>query len=210
MNAYTKTENRYETIRQKILDEAYHIALHQGIDQLSMRTIATAVKSSPANLYEYFACKEEIVYELYRKLLFDLAQHLNLLDKQLSPDVYLEQIGIAYLEFAQAHATLFKLAGHSKPESNFGLRSQPSLNCDDTDQFPTFRSHALYRVIYDAIERQSREIANVRMTDPDLHDRTLAFWSLLHGYIALLGPTSCHEYVVGTWKRLYKQLFLPH
>lgn len=203
MNTHMKTDSRYETIRQKILDEAYQIVQHQGIDQLSMRTIASAVKSSPANLYEYFACKEEIVYELYSKLLADLAQHLNLIDKHLSPDDYLEQLGIAYLEFAQGHAALFKLNGQNKPESSFGLRNQPPMNCEDTSQLLSFRSNSLYEVLHHGVERQSRGAANA-------HDRTIAFWSLLHGYVSLLTLTSCPEHSVSTWRRLYHQLFLPN
>ena len=109
MNDQAKIDTRYETNRQKILEEAYRIVLHQGIDQLSMRSIATAVKSSPANLYEYFTSKDEIVYELHTKLLNDLVSHLKTVDCQLSPNEYLEQLGIAYLDFAQRHSALFNL-----------------------------------------------------------------------------------------------------
>jgi AcrR family transcriptional regulator len=209
MNALLKTDSRYEIIRQKILDESYQIVQHKGIDQLSMRTIASAVKSSPANLYEYFACKEEIVYELYSKLLSDLAEHLTLIDAHLSPDDYLEQLGIAYLEFAQNHAALFKLQGQNKPESSFSISSQPVMNCDDDNQRPVFRSTALYEILYHAVERQSNESSMTSaMSMPNIHDRTLAFWSLLHGYVSLLALTNCSEYSVRTWKRLYQQLFL--
>lgn len=209
MNALLKTDSRYEIIRQKILDEAYQIVQHKGIDHLSMRTIASAVKSSPANLYEYFACKEEIVYELYSKLLSDLAEHLTSLDQQLSPDDYLEQLGIAYLEFSQNHAALFKLHGQNKPESSFSLSSQPPMNCDEANQRPIFRSTSLYEVLYHAVERQDSERSTTgTMSNPNIHDRTIAFWSLLHGYVSLLALTNCPEYSVRTWKRLYQQLFL--
>jgi AcrR family transcriptional regulator len=205
-----KTPNRSATMRQKILDEAYQIVLHQGIDQLSMRTIASAVKCSPATLYQYFACKEEIVEELHSKLLTNLAHHLNLLDKQLSPDVYLEQIGIAYLEFAQAHATLFKLTWHATPESSFSRPNQAHLKGDDPNPLPAFRRHWLYTVLHEAVALQHKGTANASpMQAADIQDRTLAFWSLLQGYVSLLAQTSCPEYAARTWKRLYHQLFLP-
>lgn len=154
MNGQFKLESRYETTRQKILDEAYRIVIHQGIDQLSMRSIATAVKSSPANLYEYFTSKDEIVYELHTKLLNDLAIHLQAVDAQLPPTDYLEQLGVAYLDFAQQHAALFKLHGHYKIETGFGIK--PLLGQSDATGLKNAQqeTHPLYDVLHHAIERQ--------------------------------------------------------
>ena len=209
MNGQFKLDNRYETTRQKILDEAYRIVIHQGIDQLSMRSIATAVKSSPANLYEYFTNKDEIVYELHTKLLNDLAIHLQAVDAQLPPSDYLEQLGVAYLDFALQHSALFKLHGHYKIEAGFGVK--PLLGQSDVTSLKSEiqDTHPLYDVLHRAIQRQfSAEEAGKDTLRPSIHDRTIAFWSLLHGYATLMWLAVRPEYSVAAWQRLFRQFFL--
>ena len=207
MNGQFKLDNRYETTRQRILDEAYRIVIHQGIDQLSMRSIATAVKSSPANLYEYFTCKDEIVYELHTKLLHDLAIHLQAVDAQLPPLDYLEQLGVAYLDFTQQHSALFKLHGHSKLEAGFAAKP---LNKSDASSLneQAEETHPLYDVLLQAVQRHfSGEEQTSATARPTVHDHTIAFWSLLHGYATLMWLAVRPEYSVTAWRRLFRQFF---
>lgn len=205
MSGQFKLDNRYETTRQKILDEAYRIVIHQGIDQLSMRSIATAVKSSPANLYEYFTSKDEIVYELHTKLLNDLAIHLQSVDNQLSPDDYLEQLGVAYLNFAVQHSVLFKLHGHYKIEAGFAVKPYASTS-DMSGLNDTYdATHPLYNVLQHAIQRQFRADEPAQ---PSVHERTIAFWALIHGYATLMWLAVRPEYSIAAWQRLYRQFFL--
>lgn len=209
MNGQFKLDNRYETTRQKILDEAYRIVIHQGVDQLSMRSIATAVKSSPANLYEYFTSKDEIVYELHTKLLHDLAIHLQAVDAQLPPTDYLEQLGIAYLDFAQQHSALFKLHGHYKIEAGFGIKSLLGQSDAATSQSDMQDTHPLYDVLHRAVQRQiNAEEVNKDTLYLSLHDRTIAFWALLHGYATLMWLSVRPEYSIAAWRRLFRQFFL--
>jgi AcrR family transcriptional regulator len=209
MSEQVKLDTRYETNRQKILDEAYHIVLHQGIDQLSMRSIATAVKSSPANLYEYFTSKDEIVYELHAKLLHDLASHLKAVDSQLPPDEYLEQLGIAYLEFAQRHSALFKLYGHYNVEANMAPRSSPYRNDENGHHNQTPALHTLFDLLHGAIQRQlavqNAPADGVRATS---HEQTMAFWAMIHGYATLMWLAVRPDYSIVTWRRLYRQFFI--
>lgn len=204
-----KLDNRYETNRQKILDEAYRIVLHQGIDQLSMRSIATAVKSSPANLYEYFTSKDEIVYELHAKLLDDLASHLQTVDAQLTPNEYLEQLGIAYLDFAQRHSALFKLYGHYNVEASVMPKAYPLRNEENGHQAATPKSHPLFDVLHNAVQRQLA--ANAVVDDPARptpYEQTMAFWAMLHGYATLMWLAVRPDYSIPVWRRLFHQFFL--
>lgn len=208
MSGQFKLDNRYETTRQKILDEAYRIVIHQGIDQLSMRSIATAVKSSPANLYEYFTSKDEIIYELHTKLLNDLAIHLEAVDSQLPPIDYLEQLGVAYLDFTQQHSALFKLHGHYKIEAGFA--SKPFINQSDANALNrhTENAHPLYDVLLRAIQRQfSNDEPTSNAVRPTVHDHTIAFWSLLHGYATLMWLAVRPEYSIAAWRRLFRQFY---
>ena len=208
MNGQFKLDNRYETTRQRILDEAYRIVIHQGIDQLSMRSIASAVKSSPANLYEYFTSKDEIVYELHTKLLSDLAIHLQAVDAQLPPLDYLEQLGVAYLDFAQQHSALFKLHGHYKIEAGFAAKPFTKGDASSLNGHAE-GMHPLYDVLLHAVQRQfSSEEQTSAAVRPTVHDHTIAFWSLLHGYATLMWLAVRPEYSITAWRRLFRQFFL--
>lgn len=208
MSEPIKIDTRYETNRQKILDEAYRIVLHHGIDQLSMRSIATAVKSSPANLYEYFTSKDEIVYELHAKLLDDLACHLKTVDTHLSPDEYLEQLGIAYLDFAQRHSALFKLYGHYNVEANLSSKLFPYRNEENGHHNSTPPSHPLFDILHGAMQRQmAAQKAPVTVAHPTPHEQTMAFWAMIHGYATLMWLAVRPDYSINVWRRLYRQFF---
>lgn len=209
MSEQVKLDTRYETNRQKILDEAYRIVLHQGIDQLSMRSIATAVKSSPANLYEYFTSKDEIVYELHAKLLDDLACHLKTVDSQLAPDEYLEQLGIAYLDFAQRHSALFKLYGHYNVEANLAPKAFPYRTEENGHHNPTPATHPLFEILHGAIQRQAAAHKGaVDTVHPTSHEQTMALWAMLHGYATLMWLAVRPDYSVVAWRRLFRQFFV--
>lgn len=206
MNDQAKIDTRYETNRQKILEEAYRIVLHQGIDQLSMRSIATAVKSSPANLYEYFTSKDEIVYELHTKLLNDLVSHLKTVDCQLSPNEYLEQLGIAYLDFAQRHSALFKLYGHYNVEANLAPKPSMYRNEENGHHSTPALAHPLFELLHDAMQRQI--VAANPSPQPSAHEQTMAFWALTHGYANLMWLAVRPDYSIATWRRLFRQYFV--
>lgn len=209
MSEQIKIDTRYETNRQKILDEAYRIVLHQGIDQLSMRSIATAVKSSPANLYEYFTSKDEIVYELHVKLLDDLACHLRTVDTQVPPDEYLEQLGIAYLDFAQRHSALFKLYGHYNVEANSASKAYPYRTEENNHHQSPSPSHPLFEILHGAIQRQVvASNANAAATHSTAYEQTMAFWAMIHGYATLMWLAVRPDYSIAAWRRLVRQYFV--
>jgi AcrR family transcriptional regulator len=64
MNDKTPSERRYEKTRQGILSAARTILQEEGIEAISMRTLADKVDYSPAALYKYFANKDEIIAAL--------------------------------------------------------------------------------------------------------------------------------------------------
>ena len=49
--------------KQRIMDEAANAMASEGISQLSMRTLATSVNMTAANLYNYFPSKRQLFIE---------------------------------------------------------------------------------------------------------------------------------------------------
>ncbi|MBN1978660.1 MAG: TetR/AcrR family transcriptional regulator [Anaerolineae bacterium] len=109
MDEKSPGERRHTKIRQEILDAARTIINEQGVDGLSMRTLAERVNYSPAALYNYFDSKEEIVeairaegWALSAAMQEDLPRDLPL------PELLYRQ-GLAYLKFAEAYPDYYLL-----------------------------------------------------------------------------------------------------
>lgn len=64
MDDKSPSQRRYEKTRQGILNAARSLLLEEGLDAISMRTLADKVDYSPAALYKYFANKDEIIAAL--------------------------------------------------------------------------------------------------------------------------------------------------
>ena len=64
MDDKTPSERRYEKTRQGILSAARSLLLENGVEAISMRSLADKVDYSPAALYKYFASKDEIIEAL--------------------------------------------------------------------------------------------------------------------------------------------------
>ncbi len=208
MNSHLNFNSRYSATREKILEEAYKIVVAQGIEHLSMRSIATAVKSSPANLYEYFANKDEIVYELYIKVMSELAAHLYTVDRQLSQTEYLEQIGTAYLDFVQQHSVLFRLHGHYDIEQGLGPNGNLRSNNQKLFDPLTHRTKQLFDVLQNVIQQhQSLDPQSVESSKMLRTDRIIAYWSLLHGYATLMWLAVKPEYTPKKWATLFQEFF---
>jgi len=205
MSVQLSYDCRYAATRQKILDQAYRIVVEKGIDHLSMRSIATAVHSSPANLYEYFTGKDEIIYELHTKLFDVLAKQLDSVDQQLLPADYLEHLGIAYLNFVQQHSVLLKLQSHYNMDPWLTSRSITGKNGSNGTQHSRERTKPLFDVLRRAIQRNYDDLSAT-----EIEDRTIAYWSMLHGYATLMGLTDDLGLTINRWRTLVRQALMHH
>jgi AcrR family transcriptional regulator len=99
MSQSIRSKRRYTLMRQEIIQAARQIIKEQGIDGLSMRAIARLVHTSPANLYEYFLNKEEIVFSVYNDILSNLLLTLQLVKNEPPGRTQLLGLCINYIDF---------------------------------------------------------------------------------------------------------------
>ena len=99
MSQSIRSKRRYTLMRQEIIQAARQIIKEQGIDGLSMRAIARLVHTSPANLYEYFLNKEEIIFSVYNDILSNLLLTLQLVKSEPSGRAQLLGLCINYIDF---------------------------------------------------------------------------------------------------------------
>ncbi len=104
------SKRRFNKTRQGILDAARDILIEQGMEALSMRTLAEKVDYSPSALYKYFKNKEDILDALREEAWELSAQFQNSYIKPgMSAPELLYQMGLAYIGFARAYPAQYQL-----------------------------------------------------------------------------------------------------
>ncbi len=130
MTDKSPSERRYEKTRQGILSAARAILQEDGIESLSMRTLADKVDYSPAALYKYFANKEDII-EALRQEAWDLMARF---EPDFPPGLTMAEMfvhsGKNYIKFASEYPEFYSLVMSTKetgPESLDEFKSTPSF-----------------------------------------------------------------------------------
>ena len=170
----TPSERRFEKNRQAILDAARSIIMEQGVDGLSMRTLADLVDYSPAALYKYFKDKDEILDELTNEA-WQLSAEYNQhhMPESDEPVTMLMQSGMNIYEFAKEYPAQYQLMMSS-------TRTSPK-SLEEFMEHPNFKGLRM-------LLAQSVNSGQLRLPEgftPDLLAFTL--WFLIHGASILRG-----------------------
>ena len=165
------TETQVEAGRARILAAALKIVGSEGVEALSMRSLAEAVELTPGALYRYFASKDEVVEAVFEGggTLDD--RLLAVASSRVSDLKAVRQVLRAYADFAfedeVRFCTLF-LKHYGKAGREFHARGPRRPGTE-----------ACKRRIQSAIEAGA-----FRKMDPDVAFQVL--WGAIHGVIALI------------------------
>jgi AcrR family transcriptional regulator len=159
-----------EEVRTSILNVAWQIVTEEGWQALSIRKIAEAIEYSVPVIYDHFANKEAILYELTKQGFNTLNQQLVKAKKRsTNPEKQLEDMAHAYWEFAFDNKAQYQVM--------YGL-GIPS--CETVLQIPEIGSFTdlVTQPIKELITKNKNATA-----DPLLKLQT--FWSMLHGLVSI-------------------------
>ncbi len=115
---------RFEKTRQGIISAAREIIRTEGVDALSMRSLAEKVDYSPSALYKYFNNKEEIIEALRQvgwgqmEILFK--KRIN--SQQTIPQTLIES-ALAYLDLGDHYPELYQLMFNSSVNAPSDLKT---------------------------------------------------------------------------------------
>jgi AcrR family transcriptional regulator len=159
-----------EDTRSNILDASLEIVKEEGWQALSMRKIADKIEYTAPIIYEYFANKEGILLELTRQGYVILNQEVKkAINLETEPSKQLEDMWIAYWNFAFEHKELYQLM--------YGVE----MNCCYQKKAFPEAVHA-NNIFYDKI----REVMTEEHPEEDLVCRKFyTFWSIIHGLISI-------------------------
>jgi AcrR family transcriptional regulator len=182
----SRVERKRDARTSAILDEAMRILTAEGLDALTLGRLARSLDVVPAALYRYFESKDALLAALQRRAVAlihtrmrEALVRLEPRTRKLAPDaaILAKILGVAELYLSlprtepQTHFLVALLVGDPRPllSDEEGKRTAPLLLAllGDVD--------ALFREATDA-----RALAK-----GDSFERTLAFWAVLQGTLAL-------------------------
>jgi len=159
-----------EQTRVNILDAAYDIVKDEGWQALSMRKIADKIEYTAPIIYEYYANKEAILYELTKKGYRMLAERMKeARDKHEDLAAQIEALWLAYWNFAFQEKEYYQLM--------FGVE----VNCCMMDALLPPGATP-----YDIAARPIAEMMGISDQDDDrVCTKYYTYWSIIHGLISI-------------------------
>lgn len=168
--------NKRTIMRQDILVTARQIVEEQGVDALSLRSIARAMGYSASALYEYYESKEEILEALYFMgtggLALQMLETYENLPSGTSTIDALMALGMTYRDYAHANPDLYWLAFSR-------LQYRPEHGPVMDDALSQTSVGPFLRVIQEGV-------ANGTLSDvipPGA--MAISGWSAVHGFVSL-------------------------
>lgn len=92
-----------ESLRKLILANAHEILMREGLEGLTMRSIANNIEYSQSKIYEFFASKDELCEALCKEHCENLLEVLQKVSKKMSAEKYLTDLIIKTMEFHGSH-----------------------------------------------------------------------------------------------------------
>ena len=165
-------------VREKILDAARELFVEFGYDGVSMRKVAERIEYSPTAIYLHFANKESLFRELCTQDFLELAQQFRELRTIADPGERLSACGCAYVEFAVANPSHYKLMFMtSYPRTLLPLTEDQVPHHGNPNEDGYAFLLGLVR------EEMAAGAFREDLTDPELVAQTL--WAAVHGVASL-------------------------
>jgi AcrR family transcriptional regulator len=180
MGIAERREREKEALRTRMVEAARDIVSEQGLDALSMRSIAERVEYSPATIYLYFRDKNELLGEVIHagfELLGDYIEaELKVAGEGANPAQQHRSLGRAYARFGIENTAYFRVM--------FELPTVPQIACGDgcgvdhaSGKAPE-RGSLLVETVQRAIDAGLYRIRNAETG-------ALIAWGLIHGLTSL-------------------------
>lgn len=181
MGIAERREREKERLRTQIVEAARDIVSEQGLDALSMRSIAERIEYSPATIYLYFKDKDEllrsVVEEGFRRLVETWRTELESVGGKASARERYAAMGRAYALFALDNTAYFRVM--------FELPKTAQAECpeageagEDGGEGGECTWAALVQVVQEGIDRGEFGV-------PDATRGAVIGWSLIHGLTSL-------------------------
>jgi AcrR family transcriptional regulator len=156
-----------EEARRTILDATEAILAEDGIEQFSIRKLATRCGFTAPTIYHYFRDKDGLIAALLEERFSRLLQRVRRVQLGPDPIANMREHARAYLRFARSNQTFYQLMMR-------GARDGQERKVAAAEA-----TRVIMAVPLQALAAQGR------LYTPDLEAAQQSLWSLLHGLISL-------------------------
>jgi AcrR family transcriptional regulator len=171
-----RREREREEVREKILDAARELFVHEGYEAVTMRKIAQRIEYSPTAIYLHFKDKQQILRELCDRDFAELARQFSAIARIADPIERLQSTGRAYIEFAIAYPNHYRLM-FMTPRPPFGEEAESAIEKGNPEQ----DAYAFLK----AILAECAAAGRLRPELADLDLLTQTVWAAAHGVASL-------------------------
>ncbi len=159
-------------LREQIVAAALSLVQEQGLDAITMRSLARQLGYSPASLYMHFRGKEELLREVAAQTVHSLLERIEDSSKREDPAAGLRAFAQQILDFARESWALDRLVFDETPGAPFGSQEE------------ALRGRILETLA--GLVSRSIDAGVVRATDPKV--ATALAWGELRGLARLMRP----------------------
>ncbi len=165
-----KTKYHHGNLRESLIQTALKIIEKDGLSSLTLRDIALEVGTSHSAIYRHFSSKEDLIqtvmlegFEKFENLIAPI-----LLQKEHTVIQRLQNMGIAYIDFAIKNPTIYRMI--FGPE----LQDTRMQNSDINDETKAAGFHALIALLV-----EGQESGLFKKDNPMI--QATVIWSTIHG-----------------------------
>jgi len=181
MSKMTRSSNEVDAVREQILLRAFEILIKNGFENLSMAKIGSKMKMTAANLYNYYANKDELLIAIHKKAYAMLYNTIrSAVSKADTPLKRYKNMIYAFVEFGTNNVNLYDVMFNRpvRQHSDYIGTPQEALSSDE------FRSSLKVLFLAVKITREYRETRpNLKKVETKL--LTIQIISAIHGIISL-------------------------
>lgn len=183
-----RKQKEKEELKALILQAAKKLFVEKGVEQTTIRNIASAIEYSVGTVYVYFKDKNDIFHELHTQGFTQLGKDMRVLGNVENPMERLKALGRVYINFAMENPDMYDLMFSMKApmefleshhqeqwqegQSTFGVLKATVNQCLDAGYFKNHSleplSFAIWSVVHGMVSLHiSQRVKGVNLTDPE-------------------------------------------
>ncbi|MFD2034606.1 TetR/AcrR family transcriptional regulator [Belliella marina] len=173
MGSAERKAKEKEELKKLILQAAKKLFAEKGIEQTTIRNIASAIEYSVGTVYVYFKDKKEILHELHSQGFRHLGGEMRVLFNVSDPLERLKALGRVYLKFAVENPDMYELMFHMR---------EPMECLESLHEGVWSEGKATFDVLRSTVNQCIEE---GHFKGHQLEPLAFIFWSTVHGMASL-------------------------
>ena len=177
----TRSEEEVEVVREQILDYALEILANDGYENLSMGKLGSKMNMTAANLYNYYANKDELLIAIHKKTYEMLHEQIRKAVKSAnSPLDRITKLANAFMEFGTENINIYDIMFNRPIPQYSDYIGTPQEELSYEEYQNSFKALAFAVMVVRDYAETRPELQSI---DPKF--LTIKIFSTLHGIISL-------------------------